>query len=163
MHIRLPHTLGVAAILILVGCSKQKSGQSAPPPDAYTPGLGEIMTLTQARHEKLWHAGTAKNWALASYELDELEESFADILKYHPTHKCAPVPLKEVLKPMMDPSVKKLRQAVKAKDHAAFITAYDSLTNACNACHQATNFSFNVVTRPHANSFPNQDFTPAPE
>ena len=47
-----------------------------PAQEPYTPGLGEIMTLNQMRHIKLWFAGKATNWPLASYELDELEEGF---------------------------------------------------------------------------------------
>jgi hypothetical protein len=36
------------------------------------PGLGEIMSANQMRHVKLWFAGEAGNWPLASYEVDEL-------------------------------------------------------------------------------------------
>jgi len=31
---------------------------------------------------------------------------------------------------------------------------------ACNGCHQATNFGFNVVTTPTGNAFLNQEFAP---
>ena len=41
-----------------------------------------------------------------------------------------------------------------------FAPAFDSLTAACNSCHQATNFGFNVVTRPAGNAFLNQEFSP---
>ncbi|HYS48851.1 MAG TPA: hypothetical protein VEM36_08765 [Xanthobacteraceae bacterium] len=51
-------------------------------PAGYAPGLGEIMTLTQMRHLKLWFAGDAKNWELADYELDELKEGFDDAIEY---------------------------------------------------------------------------------
>src|SRR5262249_46301319 len=43
------------------------------------PGLGEIMALQQMRHSKLWFAGSAGNWPLAEYELDELKEGFGDV------------------------------------------------------------------------------------
>ena len=42
------------------------------------PGLGEIMTLQQLRHIKLWFAGRAGNWPLADYEIGELNEGFED-------------------------------------------------------------------------------------
>src|SRR4051794_1959718 len=58
----------------------------AEPKEPFTPGLGEIMTLQQMRHLKLWYAGQAGNWPLAGYELDELKEGFEDIVKYQPTH-----------------------------------------------------------------------------
>ena len=35
---------------------------SHPAAELYVPGLGELMTATQARHVKLWFAGSAGNW-----------------------------------------------------------------------------------------------------
>jgi hypothetical protein len=46
-------------------------------PQAYRPGLGDLMTMTvQPRHTKLGLAGQEKNWTYAAYELHELEEAF---------------------------------------------------------------------------------------
>src|SRR5258708_25941820 len=42
-------------------------------------GLGEIMTLQQLRHIKLWFAGRAGNWPLADYEMGELNEGFENL------------------------------------------------------------------------------------
>ena len=53
--------------------------------------------------------------------------------------------------------------AVDKKDMKAFEQAYDSFTKACNDCHQATNFSFNVVQRPAMNPYHNQVFAPVPK
>ena len=50
-------------------------------------GLGEIMALQQMRHLKLWFAGSAADWELAAYELDELKEGFDDVLHRFPTHE----------------------------------------------------------------------------
>jgi hypothetical protein len=63
---------------------------------------------------------------------------------------------------MIPVPIRDLTAAVEKKDAKAFATAYDSLTMACNNCHQATNFGFNVVQRPATNPYPNQVFTPAP-
>ncbi len=128
----------------------------------YAPGLGEIMTLQQMRHAKLWLAAQAGNWKLADYEIDELEEGFGDAAKYHPTHKESPVSIADVIPTLTSGPVKLLRAAIEKKDAAAFGTAFDALTAACNSCHQATNFSFNVVRRPASSPFPNQDFAPPP-
>src|SRR5436305_14074433 len=57
----------------------------------FSPGLGEIMTLQQMRHLKLWLAGAARNWQLAAYELDELKEGFDDVAKYFPTKDGIPL------------------------------------------------------------------------
>ena len=53
-----------------------------------------------------------------------------------------------------------LDTAIKAKDRAGFMEAYDALTAGCNGCHQTTQQSFIVVKRPDVGSFLDQDFTP---
>ena len=126
------------------------------PEQAYVPGLGEIMTLQQMRHLKLWFAGEAGNWDLASYEVKELGEGFDDVVKLHPTHEDSPVAPKDAIPRMITAPLGDLRDAVEKKDTARFEQAYDALTKACNDCHQATNFGFNVVQRPAANPYSNQ-------
>lgn len=119
------------------------------------------MTLNQMRHAKLWFAGESRNWALADYELDELQEGFADVVKYHPTHKDAPLPLSELVPKIMGERIRALRSAIASKDRKTFETAFDDLTAGCNACHRATNFGFNVVRRPEGSAwYGNQDFMP---
>jgi cytochrome c553 len=127
----------------------------------YEPGLGELMSLQQMRHDKLWRAAEANNWELASYELDELGEGFGDVVKYHPTHKDSPLSLSAIVPKIMGQPQKLVRAAIEAKNPQAFGEAYDTLTAACNSCHQATNFGFNVVRRPpDATWFGNQEFAP---
>jgi hypothetical protein len=140
----------VAAACALVACS-----------GGIVPGLGELMSLQQMRHAKLWFAGREGNWPLADYELDELQEGFDDVVRLHPTHKDAPLPLSQVLPKIMGKPIADLRAAIRAHDPQAFAAAYDALTAGCNACHQATNFGFNVVRRPvDAAWYGNQSFTP---
>jgi cytochrome c553 len=143
-------------ILILFGSS---ACNRAPAPEPYTPGLGEIMSLQQMRHAKLWFAGEAENWELAAYEVDEIGEGFDDVVRFHPTHKDSPVDPKDAVPRMVNQPVADLRAAIEKKDAAAFDAAYDELTAACNSCHKATNFGFNQVQRPAMNPYPNQAFT----
>lgn len=143
---------------------KREAMKAAPAPvplPAWTPGLGELMSLQQMRHAKLWFAGEAGNWKLARYELDELKEGFDDVMRLHPTHKDSPVPISEVVPRIMSEPQSDLGKAVDAKDRARFGKAYDALTAGCNSCHQATNFGFNVVRRPAVNPYPNQSFAVA--
>jgi hypothetical protein len=127
----------------------------------YTPGLGELMSLQQMRHDKLWRAGQEQNWALAAYEVDELGEGFDDVVKYHPTHKDSPLALKDIVPKIMGQPLRLARAAIDAEDPRAFAEAYDRLTEGCNSCHQATNFGINVVRRPSDMGwYANQDFTP---
>ncbi|MEZ5987642.1 MAG: hypothetical protein R3F30_00650 [Planctomycetota bacterium] len=142
----------VATLAILAACGPSEQAT------AYAPGLGEIMTLTQMRHAKLWWAGHAANWALASYELDELEEGFRDAVTFHPEHKASPVPIAKAVPEMTGEPLRELRAAVAHADAGGFERAYDALTRACNLCHEATEFGFNVVTRPSEDTFSNQDF-----
>ncbi|HEY7699511.1 MAG TPA: hypothetical protein VIE88_13905 [Vicinamibacteria bacterium] len=116
------------------------------------------MTLQQMRHIKLWLAGEAGNWALVSYELEELGEGFDDVVKFHPTHKDAPVAPKDAVPRMIEGPLAELRRAVEKEDASAFVPAFDSLTEACNNCHKAMNFGFNVVGRPTGNPYVNQVF-----
>ena len=152
-------TTRVLACAVLVA-SLGSGCRQTPSVEPYTPGLGEIMTLQQMRHAKLWLAGQAGNWDLAAYEIKELGEGFDDIVKYHPTHEESPVAPKDAIPRMVSTPVANLRTAIAQKDAAAFEPAFDALTQACNNCHQATNFGFNVVERPTTNPYPNQVFTP---
>jgi hypothetical protein len=145
----------LSSCLLLISCATNNS-----PVDNhnYTPGLGEIMSLTSMRHAKLALAGQAENWALAEYELDELHEGFDDAVKFHPTHKNIKE-LGKLIAGTMDNPLKELEKAIKAKNMQQFNENFDQLTAACNACHQMTEFGFNVVTRPTSNPFVNQDFS----
>ena len=143
------------------GARSQPSGGAAPAAEAFVPGLGELMSLQQMRHVKLWLAGQAGNWELAGYEVDELGEGFDDIVKFHPTHKDSPVAPRDAIPRMVTQPLADVRAAVGRKDAQAFVSAYDALTAACNNCHQATNFAFNRVQRPESNPYPIQAFAAA--
>ena len=155
----------LAALAAAAGCAR-RAAAPAPPPAAsaaavpFVPGLGEIMAANQARHVKLWLAGDASNWPLAAYEVSELREGLDDAVKYHPIQEGSPLPISGLFPRIMTEPLKNVEAAVAAKDHAAFVAAYDALTAACNSCHQAANFGFNVVKRPDSNPFPNQVFAP---
>ena len=155
--------LALLLVSATVGCGRQPTnasgGSSTGQAEPYVPGLGEIMSLQQMRHLKLWFAGQAANWSLASYEVDELGEGFDDVVKFYPTHKESPVAPRDAVPHMVTEPLAELRDAISRKDRAAFVEAYDALTASCNNCHQATNFGFNRVQRPDSNPYPNQVFT----
>jgi len=133
---------------------RTRAAQAAP-----TPGLGEIMSLQQMRHSKLWFAGSAGNWPLADYEIDELKEGFDDVHRLFPTHDGVPLtPLLSVIEKSAMPD---LAKAIEAKDAAKFATGFDALTAACNGCHQSAKHGFIVIQRPASLPYSNQDFTPA--
>src|SRR5437868_13422280 len=49
--------------------SEQSNIKATPTNDSSVPLLGDIMNAVQTRHMKLWFAGKAFNWELATYEL----------------------------------------------------------------------------------------------
>src|SRR5436309_6964704 len=101
------------AVYLPLAAQAQRPALLPKPKEPFTPGLGEIMTLQQMRHLKLWYAGQAGNWPLADYELDELKEGFEDIVKYHPTHD--DVPTGTMATAVIDGEVAALNKAIAAK------------------------------------------------
>ena len=126
-----------------------KSPAEAAPPDP--PGLGEIMTLQQLRHIKLWFAGHSGNWPLADYELDELGEGFDDIGK---------IVGSDLVDKQVGAPIKALEKAVEDKNRAAFDAAFDQLSAGCNSCHRSLDRKFIVIQRPTSLPYSNQNFTP---
>ena len=126
--------------------------------EGYVPGLGEIMSLQQMRHAKLWLAGSGGNWALADYELDELREGFEDASKLHPTYER--VPVAALIENLTPAPLEAISKAIKGRSAAGFARSFDSLTVACNTCHQAANHGFIRITRPSGSAFSNQNFKP---
>ena len=148
-------SFAIAALALFLPLAAQ-----AQPKEPFTPGLGEIMTLQQMRHLKLWFAGQAANWALAGYELDELKEGFEDIVKYFSTKD--DMPTGPMAQAVIDKEVAELAKAIDAKDRKQFTAAFDRVTASCNACHQSSKHDFIVIRRPAANPYANQSFAPVP-
>jgi len=119
---------------------------------AYAPGLGEIMGGIQTHHAKLWYAGLHANWALAQYESDELKERFEQAIRIESDR-----PEVKMI-PMMYPAIDSMNKAIAGNNRAQFQSAYRLLTTACNSCHAANKFAFNVITIPTAPPVSNQDF-----
>ena len=150
----------LCASVLVVAAVLTSSCRREPAPPRYRPGLGEIMSLQQMRHMKLWFAVEAGNWPLADYELKEIKEGFDDAMTFQGNNDELPLVLKDVMPKKVNVPLNDLTLAVRAQDKARFETAFDSLTMACNECHQAENHGFNVVQRPTMNPYANQVFTP---
>jgi hypothetical protein len=143
----------VSATLVAVVHAQDAAKPGVPAGDATSnlPGLGEIMTLQQLRHIKLWFAGHGGNWPLADYEVGELEEGFDDVNKL--------LGGGTVEKQVGGP-IKTLEKAVADKSRAEFDTAFDSLSAGCNSCHHALDHGFIVIQRPTLLPYSNQNFAP---
>ncbi|HEX5320167.1 MAG TPA: hypothetical protein VFW46_13480 [Stellaceae bacterium] len=153
-----PLTAGAQQRMNMPAMNMEESKSAAP----YHPGLGELMTaLVQPRHTKLGLAGAAGNWAYAAYALGELRETFDDVARLVLKH--GNLVIGPAIAATVNPALAALDKAIKAKDAAAFETAYGQLTDGCNACHKSADHAMIVIQAPSAAGaapFPDQNFDP---
>ena len=119
----------------------------------YIPQLGDIMNTAQSRHIKLWLAGKAANWELATFELVRLKASLVEAAVLY-----SGIPVSNVTtlaNPLGD-----VAGAIEAKDGRGFAKAYGELTAACNGCHQSMARPFLVIRAPTEQPFGDQVFSP---
>jgi len=147
-------TFAVLALALMLPARAAEEGAK----ETYASSLGEIMSLQQMRHLKLWFAGQAKSWPLADYELDELKEGFDDVIKFFPMKD--DMKIGDMAGSTVIPVLPGVKSAIEARDAGKFAAAFDKLTAACNACHQASNHAFIVIQRPTTSPYTNQSFTP---
>ncbi len=120
--------------------------------EVYSLRLADLMIETQFRYFKLWYAGREQNWELADFELEQIRESFDNSARIFPT-----IPLAS--KHMIIQPANELDSAIEAKDSAKFARAFDQLTAACNACHEAARLGFIVVRQPRMPPVETSPFT----
>ena len=135
---------------------KQEKKDAEPAAKTYVPGIEQFMNVIQTEHAKLWFAASARNWELAAYQLGEIKEIMSDVEDLYPKFK--DLPLGKMLDDVITGPIVETEKALDAKDFAKFSAGYGKLTEACNACHQATGNGFIVIQRPSGQAFPNQDF-----
>lgn len=121
-------------------------GAAAP---AEGPELGAQMLELQIRHARLFQPVQARNWVLAQFQLAEMREALAGVVETNGEHAALqPQRLADVLPAMTNPALEELQAAIDAHDAARLDSAYDALSAACTACHQAAGHGFLVIERP---------------
>ena len=125
----------------------------ATPSEQYVPRLGDIMNAVQTRHTKLWFAGKALNWDLASYELRQLKAGLLEAAVMYQG-----IPVNNVT--TMSKPVQSIADAIDAKDARRFTKAVGELTDGCNSCHQSMGRGFIIMQMPTASPFGDQSFAP---
>jgi hypothetical protein len=119
----------------------------AKPAPAFVPGFDDLMTmLVQPRHIRLYYAGTAKNWELASAEMRDLRSSFDRLAQAIPNYQGNDV--NASLKSLIIPQMNAVDDAIAAADPKKFAIAYGALTIACNSCHAYMEHPFIVIKIP---------------
>jgi hypothetical protein len=165
--------IGLAAVF-LAGCSPQQPQQNVMPNaaletkiaslqksvDDLEPGLGEIMGVIQQHHAKLYYAGSMGNWALAEYELSEIQENLDQAMELHPRFKEVALPLTELIPIMTKASLAQVRASIEQKNVKSFGKAYEALSASCSKCHEAANDPFIKIQIPSKGMFSDQNFAP---
>ena len=126
------------------------------------PELGQQMLELQIRHDRLWWAGQSGNWTLAYFMVGELGEALRGIEQTNgDAAELQPEKLSELMPSIMNPAIKDVQQALAKQDKAAFAKAYDKLSAACTACHQAAGNTFLIMQRPKTPLLDNLRYAPA--
>jgi hypothetical protein len=96
-------------------------------PSDYHPSMGDLMTMAvQPRHIKLGLAGKQQNWIYAKYELSELRNAFARIVRAIPQYQS--IDTAALTTAIMQAPLNALEQAIDAKSAKQFAAAYTQLT-----------------------------------
>jgi hypothetical protein len=122
----------------------------------YRPGLHTLMQQVQVRHAQLWFAGEAGNTELAEYQVHELEELIENIAELHPEYDDKPIA--RLLEELLAPALEDVELAVRGAQD--FTTAFDGMTQQCNACHAATDRRAIVIQRPRTPPLDNLRYAP---
>jgi len=134
------------------------AAQPAPPP--FRLGFGDMMVMAvQPRHIKLWLAVQAKNWELADWNRDELDETFRRLGRLYP--KVEQIDIAAGLMMVKEP-LESLKKAIDEKNAKDFAASYERLTQACNACHMVyKNPMISIhVPKGSGGQFVDQEFAP---
>jgi hypothetical protein len=130
----------------------------------FQPGLADLMTmLVQPRHIRLFYAGSARNWELAEFELQELRSALRRTTDTLPRYQGADV--NDAVATIVAPKLHALEVAINAADSQQFSRSYGELTAACNACHAYLEHPFLVIRVPKAgatHNYADQEFSSTP-
>jgi hypothetical protein len=145
--------------------AQTQQGKGASRASSFTPGLDDVMTLlVQPRHIRLFAAGTLQNWELAAFELNELRSSLDRVANSIPSYQGTDV--REGIDSIMARSLQETSEAIHAGEVSRFMRAYETLTQACNACHAYLEHPFLKIRVPTKAeplmAYPDQDFAPDP-
>lgn len=118
-----------------------------------------MTMIVQPRHIKLGLAGRQHNWVYAGYELSELRNAFGRIARAIPKYRT--MDTAQMVDAMTRGPFAALDRAIHARNAARFASAYDQLTQACNACHLSEQHAMVVIKVPAVSMFPDQEFKAA--
>jgi hypothetical protein len=106
------------------------------------PPVSHPMVDVAYNASNLWFAAQKKNWPLANYYLGETRNRMRWEVRLNPAPKGPtgePVDMKGTVDGIEAGSFAKVKQAIDAKDSAAFEVAYKHMLEDCYSCHKAAN------------------------
>jgi hypothetical protein len=146
-------TLNALFLVLLAGGAPVRESRA----DAgATEKLVPYMEILQHLSHKLGLSIQAKNEPLASFYLQEIDETVGLIRKKFPTYDN--MEIGSLTNAMIQPSIDPLRKQLKAKNWVIINAGYTKLIDSCNDCHGATDHEFIQITSPTGNPF-NQTFS----
>lgn len=123
---------------------------------------GEAVLMNAMQHfqrfsSKLWHAGLAENWDLADFYVHELKEAMDELEEAD--IKEDGIALSTLIETLPQPALQNITYSIKARDRSGFRDHYQSLLQACNACHYSTGKEFIKIQLPPGLEEENQSFS----
>jgi len=122
------------------------------------PDQAHVMQDVSYHFTNLWFAGQQQNWALAEFYLGETKSHLRWAVRVRPKRKDSQdreIDLAAILQAVENTPLKKLGEAVAAKNVEQFVKAYRiSLEEGCYICHKASDKPYlrpRVPTAPEVN------------
>lgn len=156
--------IGLCALLVLFNGwllyeNVQLGGtaQAAPaPPEEEEPELAAFMGTMQRYSQKLMLSTRAENAQAASFYLHELEELSEEIEEEVPTYEGHPIA--DLIGSMLMPEIEELEESLDRGKWDDVQAKVQSMTAACNQCHQSTEHGFIHITASDVPNAFNQQF-----
>lgn len=104
------------------------------------PDQAHIMADVSEHFTNLWFAGTAENWPLADFYLNETKSHLHWAVRRIPVRKDnsgRDVNLGNILEAFEKSQLAELKQVIDRKDRTGFERVYKETLTACYACHKA--------------------------
>jgi hypothetical protein len=129
------------------------------------PDQAHAMKDVGYHFSNLWFAGEKQNWPLAEFYLGESHSHLKWAIRIIPVRKTPQgedLRLEDLLAVFEKTSLKKLQDAVAAKNPESFRNSYEQMMTSCYSCHVAAGKPYLRLKVPEHPEVSVIDFTPKP-
>jgi len=125
------------------------------------PHYGALMAEIGRRFELAGRAAEARRYALAAFEIEEMQEVFGeDLPRAAPPRQGDPKKLAVLTNELHEQQLVALAKAADDSDADAFAKTFALAAQTCNACHQATEHAFVEIPEQPGKEVPRLDPLP---